>query len=198
MRSRTATREPGGRRRAAASWPPVAAVVRRAAAGDRRALATVLEAGYPRLTAFFRASGAPPTDAEDLAADVCEAVVRKLPRLREPVAFEAWFWSIGRSHIRNWIRAQRRGRRQPPLPLNPTPPDEQAEASDEHALIARALAMLTPRDRRLLWLREVEGLSYQEIGGTVRAATGTVRVACHRARSRLYDAYRRLGADLPD
>ena len=46
------------------------------------------------------------------------------------------------------------------------------------------LSKLTEKDRELLWLREVEGLAYGEIGGRFGAATGTIRVACHRARKK--------------
>ena len=53
--------------------------------------------------------------------------------------------------------------------------------------------MITMKDRELLWLREVEGLSYEEIGGRLSAAAGTVRVACHRARKRLERAYLKEG-----
>ncbi len=61
----------------------------------------------------------------------------------------------------------------------------------------RALDHLSDRDRQLLWLREVEGLSYDEIGGRLRATAGTVRVACHRARKRLEEAYRALEPSPP-
>jgi RNA polymerase sigma factor (sigma-70 family) len=68
-------------------------------------------------------------------------------------------------------------------------PAEQVIVEEEHAQIRSALTSLSTRDRELLWLSEVEGLTYAEVGGRIGAATGTTRVACHRARRRLEEAY---------
>jgi RNA polymerase sigma factor (sigma-70 family) len=173
-------------------WPPQIDVVERARDGDRNSIAALFSAGYPRLIGFFRVAGAPPPDAEDLATATIEAMVKNLPRLRAPVAFEAWFWSIARAQLRTWIRKRRRPRAEPPISPEPSHPDERAEESEEHSLVVEALGALSPRDRELLWLREVEELSYEEIGGRLRSSVGTVRVACHRARKRLEEAYQRL------
>lgn len=180
-----------------ASWPPPESLVAEAREGDQRALSRILSAGYPRLVGFFRSSGLPAGEAEDLAADVVEAMLRHFPRLRKPRAFEAWFWSIARTQLRSWIRKRRRPERLPPVPAEASGPAEQLETADEHQRIRQALGRLSARDRQLLWLREVEGLSYEEIGGRLRAASGTVRVACHRARQRLEEVYRELEADSP-
>ncbi len=65
-------------------------------------------------------------------------------------------------------------------------------SSHEHDLIRQAMASLSLKDREILWLREVEGLEYEEIGTRLGATVGTVRVACHRARKRLEEAFQRL------
>ncbi len=174
------------------SWPPPVHLVEEAREGDRGAITTLFAHGYPRLIGFFRVSGARGSDAEDLAADAVESMVRHLGRLRSAESFEAWFWTIARTHLRTWIRKKSRPRRLEPATIAPAPPDEKVETREEHVQVVVALEALSDRDRQLLWLREVEGLSYDEIGGRLRAAAGTVRVACHRARKRLEDAYRAL------
>jgi RNA polymerase sigma factor (sigma-70 family) len=165
-------------------------LVDEARSGDVAALGRVCATVYPRLLAFYRYSGAG-TDAEDLAADAVEAIVAGLPTLRESAAFDAWTWSIGRRKLQGWIR--RKPRRRPVELIAPDPagPAELAVLAEEHRAVSEALGTLRDRDRTLLWLREVEGLSYAEIGGRTGAATGATRVACHRARRRLEDAYRR-------
>lgn len=167
-------------------------MVEEARDGNRGAITTLFAAGYPRLIGFYRVSGARGPDAEDLAADAVESMVRHLGRLRSPESFEAWFWTIARTHLRTWIRKKSRPRKQEPIPAEPSAPDEKLEISEEHNQVVQALEALTARDRQLLWLREVEGLSYDEIGGRLRATAGTVRVACHRARKRLEEAYEAL------
>jgi RNA polymerase sigma factor (sigma-70 family) len=171
------------------TWPPDTDTVERCRSGDHQALTVVLSSGFPRLVAFFVGAGVPHAEADDLAADSCEGVVKNVSKLRDTVAFEAWFWAIARAKLRTWIRRTRRPGRFEPVGAPGSSPAEAVVEREEHADLRRALDKLTPRDRQLLWLREVEGLSYEEIGGRLRAAVGTVRVACHRARKRLETAY---------
>jgi RNA polymerase sigma-70 factor (ECF subfamily) len=51
--------------------------------------------------------------------------------------------------------------------------------------IASALATLSPRDRAIVLLREVEGLPYEEIAGILELPLGTLKVSLHRSRERL-------------
>ena len=87
----------------------------------------------------------------------------------------------------------RRPDRYEPVTPAASGPEERAIDADDHSRIRGALTMLSVKDRELLWLREVEGLSYEEIGGRLSAATGTIRVACHRARKKLEQAYQEEG-----
>ncbi len=150
------------------------------------------------MVAFFIGAGVPPSDADDLAADTCEGIVKNISKLRQPEAFEAWFWAIGRAKLRTWIRRRRRPGRFEPVKAPGNTPAEALVEGEEHAEIRLALGFLSPKDRELLWLREVEGLSYEEIGGRLRAAAGTVRVACHRARKRLESAYEEVAGLLAE
>lgn len=170
-----------------APWPPPPELVARAAAGDEEALTAIIRDGHPRLVGFFRAAGA--DDPEDLAADVLVSLVRHLPRLRRPAAFEGWFWTIARARFRSWLRRRRRPERHEPPAPPPAEPPEVAEAAAEHQRIRAALEALTADERALVWLREVEGLSYAQLAGRLGAAVGTVRVAAHRARRKLRRAY---------
>jgi RNA polymerase sigma-70 factor (ECF subfamily) len=178
-------------------WPPTRETVEAAVAGDDAALGAILALGFPKLVAFYRGMGLRHADAEDVASEACEGVVRNLPRLRDPASFEAWFWTIGRNRFRTRLRKKGRIERE----LDPgavSDPSDAAIASEEHAFIREALAQLSDRDRSILWLREVEQLSHDEISGRLGIATGAVRVAALRARRRLEEFYReRAGEESP-
>jgi len=161
--------------------------------GDSDAMGRLCTLVHPRLVAFYRYSGLPAEAAQDVAGDVIEDIVTRLSTLRNPEAFDAWMWSIGRNRLRGWIRVTRRPARFEPVAPTPPGPEERAIDADDHSRIIQALSMLSKRNRELLWLREVEGLSYEEIGGRLGAATGTIRVACHRARRQLEKAYQKEG-----
>ncbi len=169
------------------TWPPDPAFVSQAAEGDEKALSEILRLAHPKLIGFYRVAGA--DDPEDLAADVLVSVITHLPRLRKAAAFEGWFWAIARARFRTWLRKRRRPERHAPPGPAPIQPPEAAETAAEHERIRAALETLSADERALLWLREVEGLDYAQIGGRLGAATGTVRVAAHRARRKLRNAY---------
>ncbi len=179
-------------------WPPDSDTIERCRAGERDSIALVIRSGFPRLIAFFIGAGVPPSDADDLAADTCEGLVKNISKLREVGAFEAWFWAIARAKLRTWIRKRRRPGRFEPVNAPGNTPAERIVENEEHAEIRLAMEQLSAKDRELLWLREVEGLSYEEIGGRLRSAAGTVRVACHRARKRLEVAYEQVAGDLEE
>lgn len=152
----------------------------------------VLGAGHPRLLAFYHGVGMPPDLVGEIVADALEGMVRNFPKLRDPLAFEAWFWTIARNRMRSNIRRYRSPRQPQDAFVSPSTPEEKAMTRHEHDTIRAALETLPVRDRELLWLREVEGLEYEEIGTRLGASVGTVRVACHRARKRLEEAFVRL------
>ena len=161
--------------------------------GDRDSLGRLCTLIHPRLIGFYRYSGLTASESEDLTGDVVEDVITRLATLRSPKAFDAWMWSIGRNRLKGWIRVNRRPDRYEPSTPAAMGPEERAIDADDHSRIRGALTMLSVKDRELLWLREVEGLSYEEIGGRLSVATGTVRVACHRARKKLEQAYQEEG-----
>jgi RNA polymerase sigma-70 factor (ECF subfamily) len=72
-------------------------------------------------------------------------------------------------------------------------PQELAEASDLGRLIQLSLDALTPRDRAVVVMREVQGLPYEEIADILGLPLGTVKARLHRARERLRNRLARLG-----
>jgi RNA polymerase sigma-70 factor (ECF subfamily) len=169
-------------------WPPGIDVIRLAIRGEDRSLSQVLRGGFPRLVAFYLGVGLGRHEAEELAAETCEAVVTRIDRLRAPEAFEAWFWSIARNRLRTLFR-RRRSAKPTDAMVSPSTPEDISMLGDEHRRVRIALDSLSPKDRELLWLREVEGLEYDEIARRLGLVAGTVRVACHRARRRLEAFY---------
>ncbi len=191
LMSTSARRDPGDRPRRHPLVPTE--VVRDARRGDHAAVGRLGTEVFRRVLAFYRYAGLADAQAEDLAAEALETVIARLSRLRDATAFDSWVWAIARTKLRGWIRTHRRPIRVQPMSAVPPGPAEQAILGEEHAAIRAALLRLGPRDRELLWLREVEGLTYAEIGGRLGAAVGTVRVACLRARRRLERAFDEVG-----
>lgn len=164
-------------------------VVAAARRGEHHAIGPLAGEAYRTIVTFYRYTGVASDVAEDLAADAVERIITKLPQLKKASAYDAWMWSIARNLLRSYWRSTSRPKVVEPPSPEPSRPDELAVIAEEHREIAEALQELSLRDRELLWLREVLGLDYREIARRVDANPATIRVACHRARQRLREAY---------
>lgn len=170
-------------------------VVVAAKRGDHQAIGAIGSDAFRRVVSFYRYTGLSPDDAEDLAADAVEHIISKLPTLKKASAYDAWMWTITRNLLRSFWRSRRVKEAQDPISPAPLEPEEIAIIHEEHEQIVRALQTLSIKDRELLWLREVLDLNYRSIAQRVESNTGSVRVACHRARRRLESAYTSLEGD---
>lgn len=166
-------------------WPPVKTDVEAARDGNTPALHFILASAVPKLVAFYRGLGLKPPDAEDVASDVCEAVVRYLPRLRDPITFEAWFWKVARNKFHDYLRRKKRPTAHEGSEVSFELPDERILAATDHGEVREAFGRLGLRDRELLWMRDVVGLRYADMSGRLRLSEGAIRIAVMRARRRL-------------
>jgi len=117
---------------------------------------------------------------DDAMQETFISVLRNLATLREPAALYGW---VRRIAVREAIRAARRGHDDPvdPATLVSTAvaPVDVATVVD----VASTLASLTPEQRAILVLRDVEGMSESEAARVLGVAEGTVKSRLHRARA---------------
>ena len=165
-------------------------IVAAAQRGNHEAIGALGSEAFRRTVSFYRYTGLSADDAEDLSADAVEHIISKLPTLRKASAYDAWMWTITRNLLRSWWRSRKSRDVVELVSPAPATPDEIAVIHEEHEQIVVALKTLSPKDRELLWLREVLELDYRSIAHRVDLNAGSTRVACHRARQRLEAAYR--------
>lgn len=171
-------------------------LVERAQRGDKHAF-ELLVAKYQRrlgrlISRFVRNAA----EAEDVTQDAFIKAYRALPAFRGDSAFYTWLYRIGINTAKNYLVAQ--GRRAPTT----TPFDsDEAEDFEDAALlhevatpenelmskqvvdVVNASLQELPDDlRTALTLREIEGLSYEEIAVVMDCPIGTVRSRIFRAR----------------
>lgn len=172
------------------AWPPTPSEVRAAQNGDPGRLTVIMESGIPKLVAFYRGLGLRVHDAEDLAGDTCEALVRSLPKLRDAHRFEPWFWKVARSKFYDHLRRNHRQERPTDREEMYDDPSDSVVIAEEHEIVRIAFEKLKTRDRELLWMRDVVGLAYEEMAGRLVMTEGAIRIAVMRARQRLEEALR--------
>ena len=154
-------------------------LVEAARAGDDDAFGRIVQALWPALVAFARSVLGRTADAEDVVQDAFVIAWQELPALRTPGSFRSWAWKIVyRCAV---------------LRLKNRPPTVPLEAAKREAIrlvtpeidMERALAVLAPQDRAIVYLSLVEDWKSGEIGEAIGISGVTVRIYRMRALSRL-------------
>ena len=128
--------------------------------------------------------------ADDVAQEVCLAVLAALPRYQDQGRpFEAFVFGIASHKVadvqRSAVRAAVPTDEMPDEPDLGPGPEDQAVRSSDAAMVRSLLDRLPPTARELLILRVAVGLSAEETGSALGMSAGAVRVAQHRALARL-------------
>jgi len=181
------------------------AAVAEAVAGSRDALREVVETIRPVVVRYVRArvgtaerSG---LSADDVAQEVCLAAIQALPRYRDQGRpFMAFVYGIASHKVADAHRAAARNRSDPvdSVPERysvETGPEQRAIQADTSVRMNKLLAVLPEKQREILTLRIVVGLSAEETADAVGSTPGAVRVAQHRALARLKSEIASAGMD---
>lgn len=155
------------------------ALVERAMAGEREAFSDLAAAHWRRLLALARSIVAD-LEAEGVVQDGLIKAWKKIGSLREPEAFSSWLTRI----VANTAVARVR-RKKIFQPLNGVEFAVREVTPDNRIDVQRLLGKLAPRQRAVLHLTVVEGLTDSEIAGLLGISSSSVRVHRLRGRQRL-------------
>lgn len=180
-------------------------VVAEAVAGSRDALREVLETIRPIIVRYCRARiGAVERSgfsADDIAQEVCLAAMTALPRYKDQGRpFLAFVYGIAAHKVADAHRAAGRNRSDP-MEVVPeristdAGPEQRAIQSETSDRMNQLLAILPEKQREILILRVVVGMSAEETAEAVGSTAGAVRVAQHRALARLKSQIMETGHD---
>jgi RNA polymerase sigma-70 factor (ECF subfamily) len=159
-------------------------------AGERSAQRRLYER-YQRTVYRLAARMVGVAEAADVAQEVFLRVFSRIGGFRGQAAFSTWLYRIS---VNECLRHLSR-RARPVEPLTEEPvcaavgPEQRLEQSD---LLERALGALDAPLRATFLLREVEGLSYQEMADVLGVPPGTVASQLKRARATLQSFLRRV------
>jgi RNA polymerase sigma-70 factor (ECF subfamily) len=166
-----------------------------AMAGDRRAVGTVLAIIRPLVVRYCRARlgrmDRSSVSADDVAQEVCLAVLTALPGYRvQGRPFLAFVYGIASHKVIDAHRAASRNKSEPVADLPDSVevadgPEQRAMRVETSGEMGRLLDTLPDKQREILVLRVVVGLSAEETAEAVGSTPGAVRVAQHRALARL-------------
>ena len=187
-------------------------LVERVQAGDQQAFGLLVGKYQRKLLRLVSRLVRDPAEAEDVAQETFIKAYRALPNFRGESAFYTWLYRIGVNTAKNWLASS--GRR-----MNQTssldgdddegPPDAEQLRDDEtpeRVLMSRQIGETVnaamdrlPEDlRTAITLREIDGLSYEEISDVMNCPIGTVRSRIFRARDYIAKELRPLLDTAPD
>ena len=187
----------------AIGWSEVAGrealLVRRCAAGDQDASAELMAEHHRMVLSLATSLLGDRDEALDLAQEVFLRVFRTIHRFRGHSALRTWIYRIAVNQVRNrqrWWRRRHRGDQvsldehllrhgDVPVRSNVMAPDRMFANHELAERLQAALERLPFEQRTAIVLREIEGLSYDEIAFTLQLAVGTVKSRLTRARQAL-------------
>ena len=183
-------------------------LVQGARRGDREAFRSLVERYQHKVTALATGMLRNRDDALDVVQDTFTKAYQSLDRFKGESSFYTWLYRITMNLC---IDHQRRTARMPQAQLEASESPEEApiinaargDAERDDPLqrlheaevgqrIRQAIAELTPEHRAVILLREVEGLSYEEISRALECPKGTVMSRLHYARRQLQARLREL------
>ena len=168
-------------------------IVLRIKAGEGELFVHLYDRYYAKVFRLAFGMTAEREQADDLAQDIFLRVYRQIDGFRMDSTFATWFYRIAFNHCLTYLRRQRWRRLMvttSDLPNEHEVSDDQptnlADASllkqEIQSEVRRALLSLKPKARLLVFLKDIEGLSYDEIAEQLDCSPGTVASGLSRAR----------------
>ena len=181
-------------------------LVLRAQQGDKRAFELLVEKYQRKLARLLSRFIRDPAEVEDVTQEAFIKAYRALPAFRGDSAFYTWLYRIGINTAKNYLMAM--GRR---APTSTEVEAEEAEGFEEgeqlrdintpeSVLLSNEIAetvnstieQLPEELRTAIQLREIEGMSYEDIAQVMNCPIGTVRSRIFRAREAIAERLRPL------
>jgi RNA polymerase sigma-70 factor (ECF subfamily) len=181
-------------------------LVARAQRGDKQAFELLVEKYQRKLARLLSRFIRDPAEVEDVTQEAFIKAYRALPAFRGDSAFYTWLYRIGINTAKNYLMAM--GRR---APTSTEVEAEEAEGYEEgeqlrdintpeSLLLSNEIAETVNRTieglpeelRTAIQMREIEGLSYEDIAKAMNCPIGTVRSRIFRAREAIAEQLRPL------
>lgn len=168
-------------------------LVRLVVAGERDLFASIYERYYWRVFRMAYGMSGNHGSAEDLTQEIFMRAYQRLKEFRGQSAFSTWLYRVAVNHSLNYRRKhQVEAREESTCETDPQPivdgsttPESEVMRQQMTMQVHRALLALKPKLRMIVILKDIEGLSYEEIAQRTNCSTGTVASRLNRSRKLL-------------
>lgn len=180
-------------------------LVERVQQGDKRAFDLLINKYQHRIISLVGRYVSDPAEAMDVAQEAFIKAYRAIDRFRGDSAFYTWLYRIAINTAKNWLVARKR--RPPSTDIDAADaeqydidsrlkeqgtPENELLREEIKSTVFQAIAGLPDDLRTAIMLRELEGMSYEDIAVTMDCPIGTVRSRIFRAREAIDEKLRPL------
>jgi len=167
--------------------------IQRSQSGDGEAFGILVERYKGKVFSLVYGFARDRAAADDLAQEVFIKAFYSLPRFKAESGFGTWLYRIAVNHAKDFLRKNRRRQNEvsiqdagePALAAPQPSPEENQLQEGRRNVVREALTRLPEKYRVILTLRDIDGLSYEDISGILKLSPGTVDSRLHRARRKL-------------
>jgi len=175
--------------------PALTRLIERAAAGDSAAFEQIMIHSQQRVMALTWRILGNESDARDASQEVFLRVFKYLKRFKQDQDFFAWLYGITINVCRDIARKRQRHQAQFTsltesaeafaIPADQQDAEETTLRAQELSLVSRALAALSYKERVTIVLRDVEGLTTEEVARILKSSSTTVRSQISSGRKKI-------------
>jgi len=180
-------------------------LVERVQKGDKRAFDLLINKYQHRIISLVGRYVSDPAEAMDVSQEAFIKAYRAIDRFRGDSAFYTWLYRIAINTAKNWLVARKR--RPPSTDIDASDaeqydvdsrlkeqgtPENELLREEIKSTVFNAIADLPDDLRTAIMLRELEGMSYEDIAVTMDCPIGTVRSRIFRAREAIDEKLRPL------
>ncbi len=158
-------------------------LARRAARGDEAAFAVIFERFHQEIYRYCRAILDNPDEAEDALQNTMARALRALPGESREIALKPWLYRVAHNESISIIRARKHTAEvaSDPTPFHPGA-DLEFESKERLQALVEDLGALPDRLRGALVMRELSGLSHEQIALALSVSVGAAKQAVYEAR----------------
>jgi RNA polymerase sigma-70 factor, ECF subfamily len=153
-------------------------LVKRVQRGDKTAFDLLVRKYQHKVVKLVLRYVRNPAEAEDIAQEAFIKAYRALPQFRGDSAFYTWMYRIAINTAKNSLASRDRS----PIAQDPDTPEGMALTEEIRGIVNSAIEGLPEELKTAIVLRELDGLSYEEIAAAMECPVGTVRSRIFRAR----------------
>jgi len=169
------------------------AVIQRCLAGDQEAWGQIVKQHWRKVFNIAYKFTGKHDEAEDLTQEIFLKVFKSLDRFNRDADFSTWLGSVARNYCIDRYRAHKREREvlvEDLLAFDSAPassgnPHRALEDRDRRSFLRKGLDLLPEKLREAVILRDLQGLSYQEMADRLHLPEGTVKSRINRGREEL-------------